>query len=193
MPWRAFQLGSTELTLIEWLRRPNPNNPSHLRNIKFSDIPTFSQRPSGVSFASEFGLEAPGLDNLYANLVRQGRASSFPSVAVHSALMLSQLTQKHVLSVCSDDDDWDFVCEVRANQVHYITFISQGTEAAQEITFKQGCEVKFQPLLLDTPRILHHVAEREVTLWSRDLRPLFGFDGDARLLTIVEIDHSRSC
>lgn len=111
MPWRAYRT-EDGLVLIEWLRRPNPNNVP-CSPVVFPKRPTFSCRPSGVSFKTNFDVRAPGLDALYAQLGKQRRAGTFPVVAVHSALLLNSLIGCPVLSIASDDDEWDFACEAR--------------------------------------------------------------------------------
>ena len=183
MPWRAYRTAD-RLVLIDWLRRPNPNNLPR-RPIEFPKVPTFSNRPSGVGFSASFGRNAPGFDALYANLEKQRMVGSVPAVAVHSALLLNQLTQCAVLSLASDDDDWDFACEARDGVVQRITFSTDDEDI--HVDHQGNIEIVG---LLDTPRGLHRIVQHEAGLWSQGLLGLFGFDGGAESLKLSEIDRA---
>lgn len=184
IPWRAYRMRRSGLVLIEWLKRPNPNDTPQGRGI-FPTKPAFACRPSGISFASNFGSNAKGLDELYAELQLHRRAGSFPAVAVHTTLLHS-LTGQPVLGIASDDDDWDFVCEPREGAIHKVRFISEDDEfcigrSGQIDKIDKG----------SAPRILHQIAMDESAMWSDELLALFGFDGCGDNLDLVEVDRCR--
>jgi hypothetical protein len=185
IPWRAYRMRQSGLVLIEWLKRPNPNNIPRGRVI-FPQTPTFTCRPSGVSFESSFGSRAEGLDELYEELRLQRRAGTVPAVAVHTTLLLHRLTSLPVLGIASDDDDWDFTCEARADAIHKVRFISD----EDEFRIERNGRIK-KTETGSAPRNLHQIAMQESIAWSEDLSALFGFDGSGENLDIVEVDRCQ--
>lgn len=184
IPWRAYRT-QTGLVLIDWLKRPNPNNFPR-GDIVFSNKPAFAWRPSGVSFGSSFGASASGLDALYAELQKQHHAGTLPTVAVHTTLLLHRLTTSPVLGIASDDDDWDFVCEARDGILHSARFVSDEDE------FRIRRDGQVQKVSIGSaPRELHRIALQEAAAWSKELSGLFGFDGDGDRLELVEVDRCR--
>jgi hypothetical protein len=180
--WRAFRLRKSGLILIEWLKRPNPNNLPR-SHVAFPSKPTFNRRPSGASFESGFGSRAKGLDELYQELQQKRRAGTIPLVALHTALLLNRLTSRPVLSVASDDDDWDFVCEARDGVIHRVRFLCGNAE------IWIGTDGKVERLEVSSEsHELHRIARHEIIDWSDELSTLFGFDGDAGGLDIMEVD-----
>lgn len=185
IPWRAYRMRRSGLVLIEWLKRPNPNNAPRGR-VTFPNKPAFACRPSGVSFESNFGSGAKSLDGLYAELQLQRRAGTVPAVAVHTTLLLHRLTSRPVLGIASDDDDWDFVCEAREGALHKVRFISGDDE------FRIGRSGQIEKIDTgSTPRSLHQIAMQESTAWSDELSVLFGFEGSGDNLDIVEVDRCQ--
>lgn len=182
MPWRAFR-ARNGLVLIEWLRRPNPNNVPRSPVI-FPKTVTFSCRPSGTAFKHGFGTAAPGLDDLYGQLEKQKAAGTLSAVAIHSALLLHELVERPVLSIASDDEDWDLACEVRDDSLNRLIFRSGDQERLIDHTGNLSSTDM-------GPRILHHIARREAARWSPDLSVLFGFDGSPDELGLKEIDRAR--
>ena len=185
IPWRAFRMRRSGLVLIEWLKRPNPNNTPQ-RSVIFPNKPSFAWRPSGISFESSFGSSAEGLDRLYAELQRQRRANSVPAVAVHTTTLLHSLTGQPVLGIASDDDEWDFVCDARHGAIQKVRFISDDDEfcigrSGQIDKVERG----------SSPRNLHQIAMEESATWSDELSHLFGFDGTGEKLDIVEVDRCQ--
>ncbi|MEO6215048.1 MAG: hypothetical protein ABIO86_03370 [Sphingomonas sp.] len=182
--WRAYKMRRTGLVLIEWLKRPNPNNVPR-SHVIFPNEPSFACRPSGVSFESSFGSSAGGLDGLYAELELQHRAGTVPAVAVHTTLLLHRLTSRPVLGIASDDDDWDFVCEARDGIVHKVRFLSDEDE------FRMARDGQVHRLDAGTaPRELHQIARQESAAWSDELSALFG-DGGGDMLDLVEVDRCQ--
>lgn len=186
IPWRAFRTPRGDLVLIEWLKRPNPNNvPRGL--VVFPKKPTFAHRPSGVSFEDSFGSGAPGLDTLYAEFRKQKRAATIPAVAVHTTLLLHRLTLLPVLGIASDDDEWDFVCEADEGSIQKLRFVSDEEE------FQIGPDGTIRQFDLPSqPRHLHQIATHEAARWSDEIACLFGFDSSVDRLELVEIDRCRT-
>jgi len=185
IPWRAYRMRRSGLVLIEWLKRPNPNKTPR-GSVIFPNEAAFACRPSGVSFESNFGSGAEGLDRLYAELRLQRRAGTVPAVAVHTTLLLHRLTLQPVLGIASDDDDWDFVCEAREDAIHKVRFISGDDE------FQIGRSGQIEKVDTgSTPRNLHQIAMEESAAWSDELSVLFGFDGSGGNLDIVEVDRCK--
>lgn len=185
IPWRAYRMRRSGLVLIEWLKRPNPNN-KPLGRVTFPNKPAFAWRPSGISFDSNFGKRAEGLDGLYAELLRQRRANSIPAVAVHTTLLLHSLTGQPVLGIASDDDEWDFACHAREGAIQKVRFISDDDEfcigrSGQIDRANRG----------SAPRNLHQIAIEESATWSDELLDLFGFDGFGEKLDIFEVDRCQ--
>lgn len=181
MPWRAFRVATCDLVLVEWLRRPNRNNPPPHNQLVVPVRPEFARRPAGVSLPERFGVAAPGLDDLYDKLLSEQRAGCLSKVAVQSALMLSEITDRAVLSVASDDEDWDLACEADKGKLAWLRFAA----GDHELLFPSSGEVRPRALHKGH-RILHHIAEDASTDWCRDLAPLFGFDGDAASVPLTE-------
>lgn len=197
VPWRAFSLPDSDITLVEWLHRPNPNNPPHLREVKFPALPEFARRPSGVSFPDEFGDRAPKLDQLYGSLLAQKRASNFPKVAVHLAMRLSELTNCRVATIMSDDDGWDFGCEAIKGSVDLVRFCAgevgdcdEETGAFEFFTI-HGSGISQRDVRTLEHKLLHEVASSILETWDSRLVALTGFDGDPKSLGLVEI--GRAC
>jgi hypothetical protein len=178
MPWRAFRHEACDLMLVEWLKVPNRNNVQ--AEIKFPNGPEFGRRPAGVSFDDRFGDDAPGLDALYARLGQERRAETLSKVAVHSALMLSRLTGCRVLSIASDDDAWDIGCTARDGKLELLAFAS---DEGEETTLDALGTV--ETLTVDES-LIHRIAMREASSLCDGLAALFGFDGDAGALGLVE-------
>ncbi|MEG3148672.1 hypothetical protein U1769_02150 [Sphingomonas sp. ZT3P38] len=184
IPWRAFRI-ENGLVLIDWLRRPNPNIKPAARP-RIPATPEFAVRPSGVAFDSVFGDAAPGLDDLYKRLGKERRAGTLPAVAVHTALLLHGLTQCPVLSVMSNDDDWDFAREARDGALHQASFVS----GEEDIHVDHDGVIEVLPISSESHAV-HRIAQREAMLWFEKLQCLFGFDGTSEPLSLIEIDRSR--
>lgn len=185
LPWRAYRLPNTDFFLVEWLHRPNPNNPPP-NLIKFPVLPEFARRPSGVSFPDLFGTDASGIDELYANLLRQKRASTFPKVAAHLALRLSALGACKTLCLMSDDDGWDFGCLADNGIIDKVQF-DAGEGEIINIDAAGYLNIERLP---QGPGVIHYVAEKWARSWDDRLAKLFGFDGDPSALGLVEIDRT---
>lgn len=185
IPWRAFRMPGG-ITIIEWLKRPNPNNVPRAE-VDFSVRPTLSRRPAGVAFERNFGAAAPGLDELYASLAKQRKASTLPAVAAHTTLLLHRLSNRPVLGIASDDEDWDFACEAKDGKLHRTRFLS----ADEELLVDQFGRLQLISCA-NSQRILHRIASEEARSWSPELAALFGFDGDIGPLGLVEIGRSRT-
>jgi hypothetical protein len=185
LPWRAYRLPATNLVLVEWLHRPNPNNPPP-NPIRFPATPEFARRPSGVSFPDAFGASIPGADDLYARLLSQKRASTFPKVAAHLALMLSALGGCRTLCLMSDDDGWDFGCLALDGIFCEARFdAGKGENLHIDAVGNLIVERRFQD-----PRLIHQIAEAWARSWHDSLSKLFGFNGDASALGLIEIDRT---
>ena len=184
IPWRAHRLPGSDLVLIEWLQRPNRNNPPPHNQLRFPSPPDLGIRPAGIAFKTGFGAAAPGLDELYARLQSEKRAGTLPAVAVHVALMLHRLVALPILSLCSDDDEWDLACEVREGQIDRLDF------RAGEEEIKVGRDGRIETLPSPQPsgQRIHKIAEEAAVGWSEKLQALFGFDGDVARLGLQELD-----
>ncbi len=187
IPWRAYLLPKTDITLVEWLRHPNPNNPSQ-NETRFSSEPCFCHRPSGVAFADRFGGKAAPLDQFYTELIRLKRASTFPKVAVHVGLLLNKLTKCDVLVIMSDDDGWDFGCEVSDGNITKLCF-----DAGDDEIIELGDTG--QPLVtrvMRDPKLLHEIGRRISGSWAKRLETMFGFDANLKQLGLIMMDSSQS-
>jgi hypothetical protein len=180
MPWRAFRLPTSDLVLLEWIRRPNRNNPPPLNMIRFPDSPEFACRPAGVSLPDRFGVTAPGLDDLYDRLLRDKRAGTLSKVAVQSAIMLSEISGGNVLSIASDDEEWDLACEAKSGALAVLRF-----DAGHEDILISG-EGVINSSPTPDQKLLHRIAQSAATNWCDDLKPIFGFDSDINKVPLSE-------
>jgi hypothetical protein len=181
MPWRAFKLPTCDLVLLEWLQRPNRNNPPP-SNLRIPKEPEFSRRPAGISLPVDFGEAAPTLDALYETLTAEKRAGSLSKVAVQSAILLSKISGCPVLSIASDDDDWDLACESEDGALVSLRFAAGDQDV--HVSSDGHVQMDASP---DGQRRIHRIAEQVATTWCEDLRPLFGFDGDTTRIPLSEV------
>lgn len=181
-PWRAWRLAQCDLVLVEWLQRPNRNNPPPHNALAFPPRPDFGRRPAGVAFPGGFGDAAPEADALYARLEAARQASAFSKVALHTALMLNRLTDRPVLSVASDDDEWDLAREVRSGRIARLSLnVDESDFAIQD---DAPATSRAAPA---GARQLHRIAQAATLDWCQHLSPLFGFDGDVGKIPLQEI------
>lgn len=181
MPWRAFRQPTCDLVLLEWIQRPNRNNPPPNNMIRFPERPEFARRPVGISLPERFGPTAPGLDNLYDKLFADKRAGTLSKVAVQSALMLSEITGCPVLSIASDDDEWDLACEARGGTLVWLRFDA----GHEELHISADGEIQSSPL--PEQKFVHRIAENAAATWCEGLRPMFGFDGNVTRVPLSEV------
>lgn len=180
MPWRAFRLPTCDLVILEWLQRPNRNNPPP-NDLRIPKDPEFSRRPAGISLPIHFGQAAPTLDALYETLERDKRAGCLSKVAVQSAILLSRISGCPVLSIASDDEDWDLACEAEGGTLHSLRF----TTGEQDFIVSSSGAVRMEAVP-DGNRRIHRIAEQLAATWCEDLRPLFGFDGDTSKIPLTD-------
>lgn len=183
MPWRLHYVPSCDISLVEWIGRPNRNNPPPHNTPKFPTAPEFYRQHAGIDLPRDFPAELEFLNLLYEDLGRAKRANTFWHPGVSGALLLSSLTNSEVMAVTADDEDRDFVCRARAGRLVSVRF---RTEAREFLVGPSG-ETKITELDPENRGSIHRIAAEEATALCGDLAPLFGMDADPGALRVIEI------
>jgi len=171
LPWKLYRANDLDVLLLDVFNvRRGGEHP-------FSSIPTIQDLP--LQFDGPLG----GLNDVYESLRKKNRENGFKRAYVNLNLMISHLVAADTLSFLSDDEGIDLAC-----------ISSHGT--LHKLRFRAGSvEVNWSPGLGATEvkrggSQLHKIAEEECSSFLGSRLPIFGFDGDARLLNLEAIDMS---
>lgn len=99
--WRVYHHQSADVYLIDAYRAAKPVDYPFQTPVPATDIPL------------ELSENLKSLEELYQYLYQHDAANSFKKSYINFALLLNQLLELPVLSIISDDEEWDFAVTVQ--------------------------------------------------------------------------------
>lgn len=174
LPWRLYRAKSIDALLLDCF---NDKHSSKAEAFPFCSIPAVKDLP--------LHFEAPltELNALYEELRKKNRADNFKRAFVNFNLRVSRLVETEVLSVLSDDEGLDLSCLSINGNLQKLRFRAGGVE----VIWAEG---QSTTQVKNKSSLIHRIASQEAASFFDLELPLFGFDGDAKLLNLEVIDMS---